>query len=82
MRVCKTCKESLPIHRFYTNINGNPTGSCVFCITARERRRYHLIVKARRKMEMLSTENKNLKDEKDIERPCAIFPGYLFAGDL
>lgn len=84
MRVCKTCKVSRQIHQYYENSNGNLAGSCKFCITARQKLNYHYVKKANER-ERQARIDQNLKRDKDAlagKRPCAIFQGYLFSGDV
>lgn len=83
MRKCTgPCGKPREIWEFYTNRHGNPSGTCVFCARKKSNNYYHSTGKFKKNPPKNPVIIFKSPCFKEINRPCAIFQGYLFAGDV
>lgn len=89
MKKCRgRCKQIRAHSEYGENRHGNPLNKCKECIRI-ERKEYRMwVLYPRMKEEKAMRDQQQQRDRMALPvyqrpvRPCAIFPGYLFAGDV
>lgn len=82
------CKAVKPYSEFGENRHGNPMGKCRECVRLYQKEYRLFVLEPRRREEKAVIMTQDERDWLALpvyqrpKRPCSIFAGYLFAGDL